>query len=533
VRNGLCDTTRPDVLKQLRDLGVELIEMRLVWWELEPESGRWDWSRTLRDIDAVLDAGLRVGMFAWFQHPPTWYDPQGKSHARLQALGSERATSVLSVWDSQTLEVYDRLLGVCAEKLKGKVRFVYNAISGDYGEVTYCLAANHYKFSPPLAPSGLYLGDRAARGAFAEGLQKQYGSIAALNDAWGTKLASFGDDLMPGLPFADAPLRQRDDCVQWATSSLLDFADRVCGLYQRHFPGIAGGLPIGFLEENIAVGQIKSRAAKLAAKYGLTARWTGCAHLGSFDRSHLLARRISSAAQFYGAPFGTEAALIITADNAANAIYESLANGAALIHDDPQNILRVVDMQKTLRPLLRVDPPQTSLALFYPLEDEMLHLGGFSWKTLVHRCAEFRRLSDYDVCDSFLIADGYLQTKTDLVFPVTTHVRKETALALAEFAAKRGRVWLYGDTQVALLHEATTLVDLAAKRGLAVQDPQTVGTTGICRCDDWRQPIRHNGPPAFTLADGGEPCYRTWHQRHESCFFPQRQSFEIRRRAEA
>ena len=435
VQNGLCDTTKPEVLKRLRDLGVELIEMRLVWWELEPKPGRLDWSRTLRDIDAVLDAGLKVGMFAWFQHPPTWYDPEGKSHARLRALGSNRDTTVLSLWDPKTLEVYDRLLETCAVKLIGKVSFVYNAISGDYGEVTYCLAANHYKFSPHLDSSRPFFGDRCAIASFAANLRRKYGSITALNEAWETKHASFAGDLMPRLPYVDNSLRSRDDCMQWVTNSLLDFADRVCRLYRKHFPGIPGGLPIGFVPEDIHIGQIKSRAAKLAAKYGLTSRWTGCAHLGSFDRSHLLARRISSAAHFYGSPFGTEAALIIAVHNAANALYESLANGALQIHDDPQNILRVADMQKALRPALLVDPPQTPVSVFYPVEDEMLQLSGFSWRSLVKRCAEFRRLMDYDVCDSFMVADGYLRAKTDLVFPVTTHLRVETGLAIAQFAA--------------------------------------------------------------------------------------------------
>ena len=40
-RNGLCDTLQPDVLLRLKDQGVQLIETRLVWWELEAEAGRF------------------------------------------------------------------------------------------------------------------------------------------------------------------------------------------------------------------------------------------------------------------------------------------------------------------------------------------------------------------------------------------------------------------------------------------------------------------------------------------------------------
>jgi hypothetical protein len=529
VQNGLCDTTKPDALKRLRDLGVELVEMRFVWWEIEPAAGRFDWSRALRDIDAVLASGLKVGMFAWFQYPPPWYDPEGKAHARLRAVGGKRDSSVLSPWDPKTLDVYDRLLAASAETLKGKVSFVYNAISGDYGEVTYSLAANHYKFSSPVNAEGLF-GDRCARASFAQEMRRKHGSIDALNRAWGTSVLSFDDDLMPKMPFANNPLRQRDDCAHWAADSLLDFADKVCGLYRKHFPGVPGGLPIGFVREDVTVGQIKSRVAKLAAKHGLVARWTGCAHLGSFDRSHPLARRLASAAHFYGAPFGTEAVLIITKDNAGNALYESMANGAAMIHDDPQNIFRAVEVHKAMRPSLCVDPPDTSVVVSYPVEDDLLHIDGFAWDTFIRRCAELRRLIDYDVCDGDMIADGYLKTKTDLFFPVSTHVREETAAAVSEFAAARGRVWLYGNSDVGVLHQPTTLVELAARRGLTPQDAKTIGKTGLCRVDDWRQAMPYLPQAAFTIPDHGRPCYRTLHRRHESCFFPEQQRFEVRPR---
>ena len=423
VRNGLCDTTKPDVLMRLRDAGVELIEMRFAWWEIEPESGRFDWSRALRDMDAVLNAGLKIGMFAWFQYPPTWYDPEHESHARFRSLSSNLESNVLSLWDRKTIEVYDRLLDISAERLMGRLSFVYNAISGSYGEVEYSLGAQHYKFS---STCGTYLfGDRCARASFADELQDKYGSVDALSKVWGVDVRSFGDDLMPRLPFARNSLQQRDDCMQWSTGSLLNFADRVCGLYKKHFPGIPGGLPLGFVQEPMNVGQIKSRAAKLAAKYGLTSRWTGCACTGSFDRSNLLARRIASAAHFYGSPFGTEAALTIDAANAANALYESLANGASLIHDDPQNIFRAIEVHKTLRPKLVVDQPQTSAVVFYPLEDNILDIDGFSWEAFVDRCAEFRRVADYDLCDSYMIADGYLKRKRDLFFPVDTHLAQK------------------------------------------------------------------------------------------------------------
>lgn len=531
VRNGLCDTIKPDVLKRLRDFGVELIEMRVVWWEIEPAPGQYFWDRTLRDMDAVLNAGLKVGLMAWLHYPPAWYDPTGEAHARLRALGNNADSNVLSLWDSKTVETYNRLLGIIADKLKGRLSFVYNTISGNYGEMVYSLGARHYKFSPRSSGSGLWAGDRCAKVSFAKELQRKYRTTVALNKAWGVQASSFDDDLMPRSPFETKPLRQRDDYMQWCTGSLMDFADRVCALYRTHFPGIPGALPIGFVGEHISDGQVKSRSAKLAAKYGLTARWTGSAHLGSFDRSHLPARRLASAAHFYGAPYGTEAALILNADNAANALYESLANGSSMIHDDPQNILRAAEVHAALRPKLVIDPPVTSVAVFYPVESEMLQIAGFSWAAFAGCCAELRHVTDYDVCDSTMIADGYLAKKRDVFFLSNTHLREETAKAIVEFAASRGRVWLLDKTEVTVLYQSDTLAGLAAKRGVAICDLKSVGTTGLYRFTDVRLTAQHIVRDVFSIRDNGEPCYRTMHRHHESCYFPKRQRFEIRRQA--
>ena len=308
----------------------------------------------------------------------------------------------------------------------------------------------------------------------------------------------------------------------------MNFADRVCGLYRTHFPGIPGGLPVGFVKESVQQGQIKSRAAKLAAKYGLTARWTGSANLGSFDRSHLPARRLASAAHFYGARYGTEAALIINAENAANALYESLANGSSMIHDDTQNIFRAAAVHAALRPKLLVDPPDTAIAVFYPVESEMLEMPGYNWTVFVNRSAEFRHVTDYDICDSTMIADGYLAKKRDLFFLTSAHLPQETAHAIAEFAARNGRVWLHEQAEVSVLHQPDTLTGLASKRGVTPRGLENVGPTGIYRFADVRQTASHVTQAVFRIPDNGEPCYRTMHQRHESCYFPKRQHFDIR-----
>ena len=88
-RNGLCDVLDGDMPARLKDCQVEVIETRLVWWELEQKPGQLDFSRLDRDIDKIERAGLKPAVFPWFQHPPTWYDPLHTDHTRFCCLRSE------------------------------------------------------------------------------------------------------------------------------------------------------------------------------------------------------------------------------------------------------------------------------------------------------------------------------------------------------------------------------------------------------------------------------------------------------------
>ena len=64
--NGMCDVLNPEQLARLKSLGVSIVETRLVWHELEPEPGRFDWSRFERDITRIEAAGMAPAVFPWF-----------------------------------------------------------------------------------------------------------------------------------------------------------------------------------------------------------------------------------------------------------------------------------------------------------------------------------------------------------------------------------------------------------------------------------------------------------------------------------
>lgn len=450
-RNGLCDTLEGDTPARLRDCGVTVIETRLVWWECEPQPGRFDFSRLERDLDKIERAGFRAGVFPWFQHPPAWYDIDHTRHARFQCLEHRHDSSILSLWDPRTLEVYERLYGELTHRFGKRLAFLYAGISGDFGEVAYPSGVQHYRFSPPHNHVGFWCGDRLSRASFKATLETRYGTLDRLNRAWGTRFDNWDADLMPLLPIERNPFPFRRDFARWYTQSLGDFMDSACGIVRRHFPDTEIGVPLGFPDESLAIGQIKSLAAKVAAKHRMMARWTGMGYLGSFPRSNVLARRFASAAQFYGAPFGTEAALTLTEENAANALYEAVANGASIIHDDPGNILRAEALHRRLRPGLFVSPPVCHAAVLYPIESEQLGLNSFNIGQFIDRAAALRQACDYHLCDSPMIRDGFLSRIEDLLVLVPSAVPQHAVVDVASFIERGGRVWLCGDADLSVV----------------------------------------------------------------------------------
>lgn len=511
--NGLCDANEPEILAKLRAHGIEAVETRLVWWEIEPRPGSFDFSRFERDLDRIEKAGLSVGVFPWFQHPPAWYNEGSHGHVRFRCLEHGEDSTILSQWDAKTLEVYDRLYGELARRYGDRISFLYAGIGGDFGEVCYPSGVRHYLFSPPHNHEGFWCGDRLARQDFQRSMRRKYQSLGDLNAAWSTRFSTWNDDLMPTLPIRTHGLARRRDFADWYVGSLMRFTDAAAGLIRGHFPRTDIAVPLGFPFEQLWVGQIKSQAVKIAARHGMIARWTGMAFLESFERSNVLARRFASAAHFYGAPFATEAALTITRDNAANGLYEAFANGAMMIHDDPQNIFRAEDVHRRLRPVLASSPPICRAAVLYPLIDELLSIDDFDLNVFIDRAGQLRRRCDYDVCDELMIGDGYLDRFDDLLVLVPTVIGSAIVPLLQAFFQRGGRLWLCGSASLRVMDAEARLSDPTWPTKESLTNGRSAGG-GVYRTD---------ALPAITPFDeiqrGRDAgTYFTIHRDYVSCF---------------
>ena len=220
---------------------------------------------------------------------------------------------------------------------------------------------------------------------------------------------------------------------------------------------------MGSVYENPRLGQIKSIAVRTAAKYDITPRWTGLAHLKSFGRSNICSRRISSASRFYGTGFGTEAALKLSRENASNAIYESIANCTKIAHNDPGNILRAEETYGKYQKVMLTLPILCEIAVFYPVEGEQLDCldtnnethteindldlqnnttTQYAMSEYFDICESLRHHFDYEICDSTMIQDGYLQQLTDFIIPLSCPVPSDTGRMILNWLKRGGRIWV-------------------------------------------------------------------------------------------
>ena len=114
----LCDVM--DYSDNLHEYGIDVIETRLIWWELEKEPGKYDWSVLEKRIEKIEEAQIDPCVFPWFMHAPEW------EHELLRAKCIEHGeeSSIISMWEPRLLEVYDRLYGALAKVYGDRIKFL-------------------------------------------------------------------------------------------------------------------------------------------------------------------------------------------------------------------------------------------------------------------------------------------------------------------------------------------------------------------------------------------------------------------------
>lgn len=384
--------TESDSLAFLKDHGVDTVELRLTWEEIEKTPGEFDFSRFDREVCRVENAGLTPGLMAWFNYPPAWYKG---TLFRCAEHGIDGGT--FSPWDPESLRQIDRLYGEVAKRYGDRIGFIYVTGSGDFGEPVCPQGVNYYRFSPPHTHGGLvWTGDRYARTAWAK-----------LSDVTIEQILDGSAD--------DATCRKYAEFVADTTSTYIAEVYRIT---RHHFPKARFAVPLGHFAD-FPHGQSRTLVIKkmCAVNPDFTARWSGMGFVKGFAEGNLPARRISSAAHFYGCRFGEEAAWFIDRENAPTALYETIANGSTMLHNDFGNILKADDEVNNMMRNPLYDPPLTEVVLLWPDDKEALLSGRYPKDGITSGAylreeralaVKARAVTDYAICDSTMIRDGFL-----------------------------------------------------------------------------------------------------------------------------
>ena len=452
--NGLCDVLESPIADEMREYGIDIIETRAVWWELEKTPGVLDFTPVKERIRKIKENGFGVGVFPWFQHAPEWFE----GAVRLKCLEHGEESSLISLWDPVLLEHYDRMYGALARECGEDIDFLYVGVCGDYGEIIIHNTVRHYKFSPKHGHTGTWCTDRYARADWKRYLEEKYGSAEALGAAWEENIGDLSIDLMQFTEGDNAVKRM--DFADWYTSSVMGFCDKVCAIVRKYFPSTRAALPIGATTEPIECGQNKSIATKIASKYNMAVRWTSLAHRGTlFAESNVGSRRVASAAKFYGVDFGVEASLFLDSNTAGAAIFELMANDSSIIHNDPMNIIRAKDVYKKFRTVDYIGRAICDLGVIYPLEGEFC-FRKYEGKTTfpcLDRQAYYRRIEalrkhlDYELIDSTMMRDGAFNEFKKIFVAAHSLITQEMADELEKFSDTGGEVYYEADVPPRIL----------------------------------------------------------------------------------
>ncbi|MFN7056616.1 beta-galactosidase [Hyphomonas sp.] len=217
-----------DDARRMRSLGLSMVRIgEFAWSRIEPAPGGFDWGWLDRAIKVLGDAGLGVVMCTPTATPPKWLVDLKPDilpcdeHGRPRRFGSRRHYC----FSSRTY--------------RAESRRITEAVAGRYGEhpaVIMWQTDNEY---------GHHGSDESfsadAVSAFRNWLAARYGSVAALNAAWGTvfwsqEYADFSEVDPPQATVTEANPSHRLDWRRFCSDQMCDFNREQVDIIRRLSP---------------------------------------------------------------------------------------------------------------------------------------------------------------------------------------------------------------------------------------------------------------------------------------------------------
>lgn len=401
----------PDQLAKMKHEGVAAIEDYIAWGAVERAPGQWDWRQHDAECAAMHTAGIQYVAYCWVHFPPIWLRDAGPDQRTLMTcLEHHQTTNYLSIFDPKTIGYYDHFYHALRDHFGDRIDGVFACILGPYGEGNYPLYTPDW-VNMGHCHEGYWCGDAYALTAFRKAMAAEYGSITALNSAWGTSLKRL-DDVMPPKQITDkfkpspsafptsGDRRQWIDFITWYHQAIIDFAGQSIRTVLKYFPRekvrcAPGGNAHGV--NPIDWGTYCPGYAKMAGLLGIILQPADCGGYVFGDEW------ADTAYRFYHVPFSTEPAGSLDHAQFLKRLFSDASGGATQFFTYEFDA-HAADLQAHAS-LLTGEPAATSVAVYCPTT--LYRLSGDLQPT-IQSATRLRSCTAYDVLDELLIADGAL-----------------------------------------------------------------------------------------------------------------------------
>lgn len=428
TRDGVTDADLAPLSDELRAAapfiratGATSHQSPVFWGRIEKQPGVFDFAFYDAIVALHRELGLKWTPVLTLGPPaslPEWYLASDERQGFV-CLEHGQASPIPSLWDPRLREHVRAFLKAFAERYRdtGVLESVVLGISGVTGEARFPTARPPSTGAgspgvPYHSHDGYWAGDPLAVAGFQQAMQAKYGTIAALNAAWGATLPGFAS-VHPFLP-AQGSLAARRDFMEWYTGSLLDYARFWLSTARELMPDVELQIRTGG-DGAPEHGSDFAALAQLAAQYGAGVRLVN--ESGDYQTRFATSRWLDGAARLFHGSVTDETSsevstpgLIARIYNAASPAVRGLKEGAAWF-----NSPETFDTWLTQSRLFQGWPAATEVAFFYPQAHVSLFGSDFLERELLPAISELRGQFDFDLVSESMIAAGALDRYRALV----------------------------------------------------------------------------------------------------------------------
>jgi hypothetical protein len=481
--------------------GITSVQSYVHWSEIEKKPDQFDFTAYDPLVEKLARHNLKwVPFLILGTHygTPQWFRESEQS-VFAQCLEHGRPSYIQSIWNPHLPYFVEKFLTTVADHFKDHriIESIALGISGNWGESIF---PAHGGFGSRFhSHPGWWCGDVYAQDNFREVALETYGTLAAVNQNWGTSFSHPEMILYPevksvlkdaynqAVRLVPAPLKptlkklkrlwgarigrqlqrsrlkndsvpldqilQRNtrwlDFTGWYVDSMTNWAEFWLKTARRCFPLQSIYLVTGGEGEPM-LGADQCAQTKLAARYGAGIRATN--QTDTYTDSFIRTRLIASASRNYGSYFTTEEAGVNCSTGVTMRIFDAVSSGAkgtyfkSLIGTGREECGRTAlapgiptEGAENLRRhigLFELGKPTIDIAVLY--SQTTIRLLPLTLDGFYNWCARLRNQLDFDLVDETMVSDGLLTNYRYLVLGCGGWLPSKIIKAISEWIQSGG-----------------------------------------------------------------------------------------------